>query len=311
MRVVEAINAALHRFLGHNDRAYFIGEDVLDPYGGAFKAARGLSTSFAKQVISTPISEAGIAGFATGLAIKGRPVCLEIMFGDFITLATDQILNHMSKLPWVYAGQISVPVIVRTPMGGRRGYGSTHSQSLEKHFCGIPGLTVRAFSQYSDIQQIYSDAFEAGTPHLIVENKTIYPKEMKVNPFADTAKPDLVIVTYGGCTEDCVVVAERLTNEEEIAVKVFEVTKLWPFDHEEISKAVGACGAVLTVEEGSVGWGFAAEVAYALVGTDQLVFASIAAPDHPIPSSKVWEDRILPSRNVIAEKAIEILRMKI
>jgi pyruvate/2-oxoglutarate/acetoin dehydrogenase E1 component len=101
MRVVDAINSALHKFLRSNPGAYFIGEDVLDPYGGAFRVAKGLSTAYPDQVITTPISEAGIAGFATGLAIKNHPVCLEIMFGDFITLCTDQIINHMSKLPWV------------------------------------------------------------------------------------------------------------------------------------------------------------------------------------------------------------------
>lgn len=308
MRVVDAINAAMHVFLGRNPYALFIGEDVLDPYGGAFKVAKGLSTAYPDQVMTTPISEAGITGFATGLAIKNRPVCMEIMFGDFITLSTDQIINHMAKLPWVYQNQIAVPVVVRTPMGGRRGYGSTHSQSLEKHFCGVPGLTVRALSQFTDIALFYAEVFAAGTPHLVIENKTIYPKEMKANPFADTASPDLVIVSYGGCMEDCVMAATRLSEEEEVLVKVVEVTSLWPFDHATIRAAVGDVRVVLTVEEGTVGWGFDSEVARSLIGLDGLAFASIAAPDHPIPSSKLWEDRILPSPNAVATRALNLLR---
>ncbi len=308
MRVVEAINAAMHAFLGENPDAFFIGEDVLDPYGGAFKVSKGLSTAFPGQVMTTPISEAGITGLATGLAIKNRPVCVEIMFGDFITLSADQIINHMSKLPWVYNNQIAVPVVVRTPMGGRRGYGSTHSQSLEKHFCGIPGLTVRALSQFTEIEAFYRDVFAASTPHLVIENKTIYPKEIRANPFADTASPDLVIFSYGGCMEDCVMAANQLVDEEEIAVKVVEITSLWPFDKASVRAAVGNALAVLTVEEGTVGWGFASEVALSLIGLDQLVFASIAAPDHPIPSSKLWEDRILPSRNGVVSRALELLR---
>lgn len=308
MRVVNSINVAMHAFLGGNPDAFFIGEDILDPYGGAFKVAKGLSITYPNQVITTPISEAGITGFATGLAIKNRPVCLEIMFGDFITLSTDQIINHMSKLPWVYQNHIKVPMVVRTPMGGRRGYGSTHSQSLEKHFCGVPGLTVRALSQYTDINTFYRDIFAAGTPHLVIENKTIYPKEMKANPFADSISPDIVIVSYGGCMEDCIITATRFFEEEEINVKVLEITSLWPFDHAAVRSAVGEARCVLAVEEGTVGWGFASEVARSLIGLDNLFFDSLSAPDHPIPSAKLWEDRILPSSNMIASRALSLLR---
>jgi pyruvate/2-oxoglutarate/acetoin dehydrogenase E1 component len=308
MRVVNAINAAMHSFLGNNADAYFIGEDVLDPYGGAFKVSKGLSNAYPDQVITTPISEAGITGLATGLAIKNRPVCLEIMFGDFITLSTDQIINHMSKLPWVYQNQIAVPVVIRTPMGGRRGYGSTHSQSLEKHFCGVPGLTVRALSQYTDIEAFYCEIFAAGTPHLVIENKAMYPKEMKNNPFSRTVSPDIVMISYGGCMEDCVIAATRFSEEEEINVKVLEITSLWPFDHAGVRSAIGNARCVLTVEEGTVGWGFASEVARSLIGLDRISFDSVSAPDHPIPSSKPWEDHILPSSNAIAARAINLLR---
>ena len=111
MRVVDQINRCLHDFLAQSNSNFIMGEDILDPYGGAFKATKGLSTKFPHRVLSTPISEAALAGVATGMALKGKPVCLEIMFGDFTTLCTDQLINHMSKLPWVYDGQISVPVI--------------------------------------------------------------------------------------------------------------------------------------------------------------------------------------------------------
>lgn len=308
MRVVNSINAAMHAFLDGNPDAFFIGEDVLDPYGGAFKVAKGLSTAYPNQVITTPISEAGITGLATGLAIKNRPVCLEIMFGDFVTLSADQLINHMSKLPWVYNNSVSIPLVVRTPMGGRRGYGATHSQSLEKHFCGVPGLTVRALSQYSDIDGIYSDIFDAATPHLVIENKTTYPKEIGINPFVETVAPDIVMVSYGGCMEDCIISATRLLEEEEVKVKVLEITSLWPFDHTAVRTAIGETRCVFTVEEGTVGWGFASEVARALIGVNNLVFGSLSAPDHPIPSSKFWEDRILPSSNSIFTLALNLLR---
>jgi pyruvate/2-oxoglutarate/acetoin dehydrogenase E1 component len=230
------------------------------------------------------------------------------MLGDFITLSTDQIINHMSKLPWVYNNQISVPVVMRTPMGGRRGYGSTHSQSLEKHYCGVPGLTVRALSQYTDIEALYREVFTAATPHLVIENKTLYPKEITSNPFADAISPDIVLISYGGCVEDCIMTATRFSEEEEISVKVIEITSLWPFDYAAVRSAVGEARCVLAVEEGSVGWGFASEVARSLIGRENLLFDSLSAPDHPIPSSKLWEDLILPSKNQIATRALNLLR---
>ncbi len=311
MRVVDAINSSIHHFLRNNPQSFFIGEDVNDPYGGAFKVAKGLSTEFPSQVIATPISEAGISGFATGLAIKNHPVCMEIMFGDFITLCADQIINHMSKLPWVYNSQIEIPVMIRAPMGGRRGYGSTHSQSLEKHFCGVPGLTVLALSQYSDIESLYKTAFASRSPHLMIENKTLYPKELKPNTFAATLNPDIVVISYGGCMEECISAAQALQDDDELVVKVVEITSLWPFDYRNLRSEVGTCRNVLAVEEGSMGWGFTSEVCRSLIELKNINFLGISAPNHPIPSSKKWEDQILPSRETVAAKALQIMRGKI
>ena len=106
-----------------DDSVFVLGEDILDPYGGAFKVTKGLSTVFPDRVLTTPISEAAITGFSTGLAIRGYKPILEIMFGDFITLCTDQIINGASKFKWMYGDKFSVPLVIRTPMGGRRGYG--------------------------------------------------------------------------------------------------------------------------------------------------------------------------------------------
>ena len=94
--------------------------------------------------LTTPISEAGIVGVATGLALRGLRPVVEIMFGDFMTLAADQVINHLAKFRYMYNDQVRVPVVIRTPMGGRRGYGPTHSQTLEKLFLGVPGLSVLA-----------------------------------------------------------------------------------------------------------------------------------------------------------------------
>lgn len=306
MRVVDAINASLHEYMRENPAAHIMGEDILDPYGGAFKATKGLSSTFPDRVITTPISEAGIAGFATGMAMKGKPVCLEIMFGDFITLCTDQIINHMSKLPWVYNDQIRVPVVIRTPMGGKRGYGATHSQSLEKHYCGVPGLTILAVSQYSDIAAIYRQAFAAQSPHIIIENKICYARTHEPRNLSPHAEPDLTIITYGGSVEAAVAAATCLEDQEELAVNIFECWQLHPLNHQEIATATANCNNILVVEEGNAGWGLASEIAYGLIGRDELNFRHICAPAHPIPSSKDWESEILPGQEHIISVALSM-----
>src|SRR3989338_1040020 len=131
MRYVESINLALHNLFSEDPRVMLIGEDLHDPYGGAFKVSRGLSTNFPDRVISTPISEAGLVGMGIGLGLRGFLPIVEIMFGDFVTLACDQIINSAVKFGSMYNGKVALPLVIRTPMGGRRGYGPTHSQTLE------------------------------------------------------------------------------------------------------------------------------------------------------------------------------------
>ncbi len=174
-RAVTLIRDALHRALQRDHRVVLIGEDIESPYGGAFKATKGLSEAFPGRVRNTPISEALIVGLGNGLALAGlRPVC-EIMFGDFLTLAADQWLNHAAKFRYMYNEQVQVPLIVRTPMGGRRGYGPTHSQSIEKHFLGVPGTRVLAVNHRSDPGEFYDCLFaRIAEPTLVIENKLLY-----------------------------------------------------------------------------------------------------------------------------------------
>lgn len=306
MRVVESLNKALLELFESDGGIRLLGEDVLDPYGGAFKVTKGLSTRFPDRVLTTPISEACIVGIATGLAIRGRAAIVEIMFGDFLCLAMDQLLNHASKLAWVYDDQIKVPLIVRTPMGGRRGYGATHSQSLEKHFCGIPGLTVLAVHPFGDPGDVLRDAYQLGTPVLVIENKTMYGRATRsIEDLPRPAAPDLAIVTYGGCVEFAVEAAKRLEREEELEVEVLPITQLSPFPKAALGALAGRTSRILTIEEGAEGWGFASECALALAN-HEVRFASLAAPSHPIPSSKDWESSILPDTDDIVARAVQL-----
>ena len=173
--VLDALQQGLQRAFTDDERVLLLGEDVLDPYGGAFKVTRGLSTRFPERVLTTPISEAAIVGVAGGMALRGLRPVVEIMFGDFVTLTADQVINHLTKFPHMYRQGVKVPVVIRTPMGGRRSYGATHSQSLEKIFLGVPGLRVLAAHTYSDpAEQLYQAIIHTQTPLLFVEHKLLY-----------------------------------------------------------------------------------------------------------------------------------------
>ena len=176
--VLESLNSALYRSMEDDARVYILGEDLLDPYGGAFKVTRGLSTKFPGQILTTPISEAAIVGVANGMALRGlRPVA-EIMFGDFLTLSADQLVNHAAKFRWMYDDHVRVPMVVRVPMGGHRGYGPTHSQSLEKIFLGVPGLKVVAPNTLGDPGRLLESAIFDDDPVLFVEHKLLYTRRL-------------------------------------------------------------------------------------------------------------------------------------
>lgn len=178
--VLELLNVALHRVFAADDHIYLIGEDVLDPYGGAFKVTRGLSARFPDRVLTAPVSEAGMVGLAAGMALRGLRPVVEIMFGDFVTLIADQLVNHIAKFRWMYHDQVRVPLVIRTPMGGRRGYGPTHSQTLEKLFLGIPGLRVLAPNSLGDPGSLLEKAIlEDDDPVLFVENKLLYLSQFR------------------------------------------------------------------------------------------------------------------------------------
>jgi pyruvate/2-oxoglutarate/acetoin dehydrogenase E1 component len=309
MRVVEDINGAIGRLMDADPDLYLIGEDINDPYGGAFKVTKGLSSKHPQRVLTTPISEAGLVGFSMGMSMRGKPVIAEIMFGDFLTLALDQLLNHAAKVKWMFDGAVEVPLIVRTPMGGGRGYGPTHSQSIEKHFCGIPGLTLFAVNQFQSPGALLERAYCLKSPVLFIENKVMYSKLVEGDRVKTYPSPDVVIITYGGVAEACVRAAERLGKQDEVIVNVVVIEQLSPIDAQAIYQGVGSAKRILTVEEGVEGWGFGAECARVLMqrGLRPDHFRSIAAEDIPIPNSKDWEARVLPNEHRIGMAVLELL----
>jgi len=326
--VLERLNFALFQAIENDERIYLLGEDILDPYGGAFKVMRGLSTKYPDRVMTTPISEAAITGIATGMALRGLRPVVEIMFGDFVTLTADQLINHASKFRWIYNDLVRVPMVVRTPMGGRRGYGPTHSQSIEKLFLGVPGLKVLAPNTLSDPAALLATAIADDDPVLFVEHKLLYAcpllqpglgdlidfqleqseGDIPISTLRSSSHATLTISCYGYSFELVRKAALVLLYDHEIFVDIIVYSKLSPFDINPLFASLTRTRKLLTVEEGgmSLGWGAEIMARVAECGIPAWMSRRVAALDLPIATSKPLEDAILPSVQDIVKAALEL-----
>ena len=321
MIFAKELNDTLRGALAGDRRVVLLGEDIADPYGGAFKVTRGLSTAFPQRVRTTPISEGAIAGISAGLALAGYRPIAEVMFGDFLTLMFDQVVNHMVKYQAMYAGQATCPVVIRAATGGHRGYGPTHSQSLEKHFLGVPHLRVVAASLFHDPRTVFADFLGHDEPVLYVEHKLLYPQHLTlpVNgrvgdliATADASPGALPTVRLSAVpVEDCTVsilaygyqahlaaqVIERLAIEEEIFAELLVPAQIAPMDWAPVERSVAATGRLVTVEEGADGWSWGAEAASVisrrLFGRLDRPVDVVASDATIIPSSKTKEAGVL------------------
>lgn len=327
--VLESLNRALRECLEDSADVRLLGEDVLDPYGGAFKVTRGLSSAFPDRVVTTPVSEAGIVGLGVGMALRGLRPVVEIMFGDFILLAADQLVNHAAKLRWMTGDQVRVPLVVRTPMGGGRGYGPTHSQSLEKHLLGAPGLRTVAASTFGDPGALLKTAvLSDDDPVLFVEHKLLYGKDLVAAGgeyetltigdrypahrvrVAGAPAANLTLVSYGYPAEQALQALKVLAFEHEFFADLLIYTQLGPFDLGPLMDSVALTHRLLTVEEGtrSLGWG--AEVLAQVLEAHGagLRAGRVAAQDLPIPAAQALEAAVLPSLASITAAALSLSR---
>ncbi|MFC8836526.1 2-oxo acid dehydrogenase subunit E2 [Streptomyces griseoincarnatus] len=322
-RVVEALNAALHRLFEERSSLHLLGEDVRDPYGGAFKVTRGLSTRHPDRVLSTPISEAGITGVAGGLALAGDQAIVEMMFGDFAALAFDQILNLISKSVTMYGDRVPMPVVVRCPVGGNRGYGPTHSQSLQKHFVGVPNLALYETSPFHDPYAQLAEGLDRG-PAMLFEDKVLYTRRMfrdgvvdehhryalrggstgwaHVSPMDGTAA-DVVLICPGGTTHRALDAA-RLLRARGIAAHVLVPARLYPPDLEPVLPLLADARLVAVAEESTEGGTWGAEIA-ARVHTR--IWSHLRSPvlqlnsaDSVVPTAPHLESRVLLGAERIA-----------
>jgi 2-oxoisovalerate dehydrogenase E1 component len=325
---VKAINAALDAFLRTFPTAIILGEDIHSPYGGAFKATRDLSMRYPQQVYTTPISEAGILGVANGLALMGRKVVAEIMFGDFVTLAFDQIVNHAAKFKQMYGMDRGISLVVRTPMGGGRGYGPTHSQSLEKHLVGVPGTQLFVLHGRTRVQRFYQELLSGcDTPSVVIENKTLYttPADQALPPEyqlmettatfpATVLKPqgeaDITIVAFGSTSLLAEQVAARLQEEDEIVAELVFPLQVYPLDVSAVMDSVQRTRRLVVVEEGTQGFDLGSEVIASLAagwtGSQPFRVKRLAAKEMALPSALPLEKKVLPSAAELQRLCVEL-----
>jgi len=322
-RVVQALNETFKDLMSQQPKMLFLGEDVKSPYGGAFKVSQGLSDLFADRVFNTPISESAIAGIGCGLAMEGYHPFVEVMFGDFMTLTFDQILNHASKFRYMYNDQVTTNVVIRTPMGGGRGYGPTHSQTLDRHFMGIPGLRIVALNNLIEPSKLYQPLLNlVAEPTVIIENKLLYSLNLReklpqgfktlisnqqfptvlIKPESTTV--DITLVGYGGISDTLVTVAERLFEEFDIIAQVICPTQIYPFTIKPFLDLIASSRFLVLAEEGQGFAGFGAEIVAQIAEQDATLLKKvkrIVPLAIPIPAAGPAEKAMLPNvDNIIA-----------
>jgi len=311
-----AVREALAEEMERDPRVILLGEDI-GRYGGAFKVTEGLIDRFGPdRVRNTPISENTIVGVATGAAVCGlRPVA-EIMFMDFMTLAMDQLVNHAAKYRYMYGPQARVPLVVRTPAGGGRGYGATHSQSLEGWFMSVPGLKVVAPATPADAKGLLKSAIRDNNPVLFVENKLLYgrrgpvPEGEYLTPIGEAQVvregTDVTLVSYSRMLIECLRAAEMLA-EEGIVAEVVDLRTLAPLDIDTVAVSVEKTGRAVLVEEGVVSGGVCAEVGFRIMEECfeylEAPLVRLGQPKAPIPCAASLERKMIPSPRAIAQSA--------
>ena len=330
-RLNKSINAALKLIL-KKYKAILIGEDIIDStpeapiqYGGAFKVTKGLSKNFPSLVKNTSISEAGIIGFGIGCSLNGKPSIVEIMFGDFMTLCVDQLIQQASKIPTMYGKEIDIPLIIRTPMGGRRGYGPTHSQNIEKLFLFWPNIDVLAINCLTDTNLIYENAINNRKTTIIIEDKVSYTQKTLDKPPSgytvntsneifptynlspEFADHNAIIIAYGAMLNEVIDVLPALF-EEEIFPQVISPTRLSPLNINIFKGISFKDKPCIFIEEGSRRAAWSSEVISSLMELGE-EFANIIriSNEHIIPCSKEIEDLIIPSKLNLFEKIKEKL----
>lgn len=319
MTFVDALNEALHEEMQRDKKVIVLGEDVELAY--VFGVTKGLKDKFGgDRVRDTPISELGFVGAAVGAAMAGYRPVVEIMFMDFIMLAMDPLVNQAAKLRYMLGGQLSIPLVVRTPGGGGVQYGPTHSQVLEAWFMQVPGLKVACPSDPADGKGLLKAAIRDENPVFFCEHKMLYktkgpvPDGEHIVPFGVAAVKregtDITLIGVGYQVQNCLQAAELLAAEG-ISAEVVDPRTVAPLDTATLAESVRKTNRCVVVEEGHLRSGVGAEIAAAIQeeAFDYLdaPIGRVAALNAPIPFEPALEDYVLPNAGNVVEAAKKAL----
>ena len=324
MTYVEAINEALIEEMDRDEDVFLLGEDIVVGYGGGgmFGATKGVLDRFGPdRIIDTPLSELAISGSALGAALVGlRPVA-EIMFGDFIAIIMDQLVNNAAKMRWVLNDEVDVPVVYRTSYGGGVGAGFHHSQSFEAWLAHVPGLKVVMPSDPADAKGLLKASIRDNDPVVFMEHKLLYKRQKGEVPDGEYIVPlskgaikrpgdDVTIIATGAMVKLSLEAAAVLESKG-VSAEVVDPRTLVPLDEEIILSSVKKTGRAVIVQEAPVFGGFGGELAAILAdkGIDYLdgPVKRVGSLFCPIPNWIEMEKYYLPDIDKIIKAVGEVI----
>jgi pyruvate/2-oxoglutarate/acetoin dehydrogenase E1 component len=305
-----------------DDQVYLLGEDIAQ-FGGSYKTCVGLFEKFGKErVRNTPLAEMGVIGCALGSAMLGKRPVAEIMYVDFTACCMSQIVNEVAKTRYMYAGQVEVPMVIRTQGGAGRASAAQHAQSLEAWFTHVPGLYVVMPSTPYDAKGLLKTAIRDNNPILFIEHKLLYNTKGEVPDHEYTiplGKADIkrtgkhvTVLTWSRCVEFSITAAEEL-EKEGIDVEVVDLRSLKPLDEETILASVEKTGHVVVVHEAVKNSGFGAELV-ALI--NEKAFDALDAPilrvageEVPMPFNPRLESLAIPDAKKVVTAIKKVLSL--
>ncbi len=314
----EALNLAIDEAMSIDDKIVLLGEDVGE-YGGSYRVTEGLYSKYGeKRLIDTPIAELSIVGNAVGMAIGGLRPIAEIMTANFALLAFDQIINHMSKLHYMSAGKITLPMVVRFPQGVSRQLAAQHSESYEQMLCAVPGLVVFAPSDPNYAYHALKKAIMMDDPVVFIEHELLYNKKGDVDikniidPFKAQIKKegkDITIVSYLKMIDEVLLAVPEIEKELSCSCEVIDLASLNPVDYDTLKKSIEKTSRLVMVEEDHKTGGYGAQI---VSWTVEELFYTLDAPplriagaDVPIPYNRKLELSSIPTADSISKKIIE------
>lgn len=316
----QALRDTLQSELARDERVFLIGEEI-GIFEGSYKITAGLLDEFGPtRVRDAPIAEEGFVGAAIGAAMLDMRPVVEIMTINFSLLALDQIVNHAAKMHGMFAGQVSVPMVIRMPGGGGQQLAATHSQNLEVWYAHIPGLKVVAPATPADAKALLIAAIRDDDPVIFLENLALYSTKGEVPDGEEAAeigkaavlKPgtDLTVVSYSRGTVVALDVARRL-EDEGISVEVVDLRSLRPLDRETICASVRKTSRAVVFEDDWLSYGIGAEIS-ATIGEGAFDYLDVpvrrvAAAEVPLPYAKPLERVALPNADALIKVIHEVL----